>query len=80
MPIQEKINYKIQLAFSVLQNFTLQCAALEWLEKEPNVTIKRKDCIDGYIGCIEKDGSNAFADWIGKYQIRTVSFPTTKWF
>jgi nicotinamidase-related amidase len=46
--------------------------ALEWLEKESNVTIKRKDCIDGYIGCIEKDGSNVFADWIGKYQIRTV--------
>uniref|UniRef100_A0A804NT19 Isochorismatase-like domain-containing protein n=1 Tax=Zea mays TaxID=4577 RepID=A0A804NT19_MAIZE len=44
---------------------------LEWLEKEPNVTIKRKSCIDGYISCIEKDGSSVFADWIGKYQIKT---------
>ncbi|KAJ1279871.1 hypothetical protein BS78_04G189000 [Paspalum vaginatum] len=44
---------------------------LEWLEKEPNVTIKRKSCIDGYISCIEKDGSSVFVDWVGKYQIRT---------
>ncbi|KAI3707924.1 hypothetical protein L2E82_36858 [Cichorium intybus] len=38
--------------------------ALEWLEKEPNVTIRRKDCYDGYIGSIQEDGSNAFADWV----------------
>ncbi|KAJ9552093.1 hypothetical protein OSB04_016138 [Centaurea solstitialis] len=38
--------------------------ALEWLEKEPNVTIRRKDCYDGYIGSIREDGSNAFADWV----------------
>lgn len=46
--------------------------ALEWLQKEPNVTIKRKDCIDGYLSSIEKDGSSVFAGWIGKYQIKTV--------
>ncbi|KAL8097374.1 nicotinamidase 1-like [Apium graveolens] len=38
--------------------------ALRWLEKEPNVTIRRKDCYDGYIGSIQEDGSNAFADWV----------------
>lgn len=38
--------------------------ALEWLEKEPNVTIRRKDCYDGYIGSIQEDGSNVFADWV----------------
>ncbi|KAI3778689.1 hypothetical protein L2E82_08072 [Cichorium intybus] len=38
--------------------------SLEWLEKEPNVTIRRKDCYDGYIGSIQEDGSNAFADWV----------------
>ncbi|KAI7746156.1 hypothetical protein M8C21_010353 [Ambrosia artemisiifolia] len=38
--------------------------ALQWLEKESNVTIRRKDCYDGYIGSIEADGSNVFADWL----------------
>jgi hypothetical protein len=37
------------------------------------VTIKRKSCIDGYISCIEEDGSSVFVDWVGKYQIKTVS-------
>jgi nicotinamidase-related amidase len=45
---------------------------LEWLEKEPNVTIKRKSCIDGYISCMEKDGSSVFADWVAKNQIKTI--------
>lgn len=46
--------------------------ALEWLEKDPNVTIRRKDCIDGYLGAFEKDGSNVFSDWVAKFQIKTV--------
>ncbi|XP_078150039.1 nicotinamidase 1-like [Carex rostrata] len=45
--------------------------ALEWLEKDPNATLKRKHCIDGFLFCTEKDGSNAFADWISKFQIKT---------
>ena len=47
--------------------------ALEWLEKEPNVTIRRKDCYDGYIGSIQEDGSNAFADWVKTNNIQLVS-------
>ncbi|OAY72879.1 Nicotinamidase 1 [Ananas comosus] len=47
--------------------------ALEWLENDPNVTIKRKGCIDGFICSMEKDGSNAFADWVKKFEIKTVS-------
>lgn len=47
--------------------------ALEWLEKEPNVTIRRKDCYDGYIGSIEEDGSNVFADWVKTNNIQLVS-------
>ena len=58
----------------------MRCVELEWLEHMSNVTIKRKNCIDGYISCIEKDGSNVFAAWVGKYQIKTVSYPTTKGF
>ncbi|MCD7447954.1 hypothetical protein HAX54_036773 [Datura stramonium] len=37
--------------------------ALRWVEKEANVTIRRKDCYDGYIGSFEEDGSNVFVDW-----------------
>ncbi|GMH25288.1 hypothetical protein Nepgr_027131 [Nepenthes gracilis] len=44
--------------------------ALEWLENEPNVTIRRKDCIDGFLGSIEKDGSNVFVDWVRTNQIK----------
>ncbi|KAK3000380.1 hypothetical protein RJ639_022335, partial [Escallonia herrerae] len=32
--------------------------ALRWLEREPNFTMRRKDCYDGFIGSIEEDGSN----------------------
>lgn len=35
-------------------------AALRWLENEPNVTIRRKDCCDGFLASIEPDGSNVF--------------------
>ncbi|KAJ0977172.1 hypothetical protein J5N97_012646 [Dioscorea zingiberensis] len=45
---------------------------LEWLEKEPNVTTKRKDCIDGFLGSMEKDGSNTFANWVKTNQINVV--------
>ncbi|KAD4179337.1 hypothetical protein R6Q59_022876 [Mikania micrantha] len=44
--------------------------ALQWLEKEPNVTIRRKDCYDGYIGSIEEDGSNVFVDWVKNNNIQ----------
>lgn len=44
--------------------------ALQWIEKEPNVTIRRKDCFDGYFGSIEDDGSNVFVDWAKNHQIR----------
>ncbi|KAK9287338.1 hypothetical protein L1049_015753 [Liquidambar formosana] len=46
--------------------------ALQWLEKEPNVTIRRKDCIDGYLGSIEKDGSNVFIDWVKTNNIKVL--------
>ncbi|KAJ8476410.1 hypothetical protein OPV22_020137 [Ensete ventricosum] len=46
--------------------------ALEWLEKDPNLTMRRKDCINGFIGSMEKDGSNAFSDWVKRNEIRVV--------
>lgn len=38
--------------------------ALEWLEREPAATLVRKDCINGFVGAIRPDGSNALAEWV----------------
>ncbi|XP_076906504.1 nicotinamidase 1-like [Bidens hawaiensis] len=46
--------------------------ALQWLKNESNVTIRRKDCIDGFLGSFEKDGSNVFVGWVKKHQIETI--------
>lgn len=46
--------------------------ALRWLEKEPNVTIRRKDCYDGFIGSIEEDGSNVFVEWVKSNNIKSL--------
>lgn len=45
---------------------------LEWLEGEQNVTLRRKDCIDGFIGSTEKDGSNLFVNWVKTNQLKAV--------
>lgn len=34
----------------------------------------RKDCINGFVGSMEKDGSNKFVDWVKEKQIEVVSF------
>ena len=37
---------------------------LRWLEAEPWVSIVRKDCINGFVGAIDREtGRNAFVDW-----------------
>lgn len=50
----------------------ISCAALQWLENEPNVTLRCKDCIDGFLGSLEKDGSNVFVDWVKANNIKSV--------
>lgn len=45
---------------------------LEWLEGEQNVTIRHKDCIDGFIGSMEKDGSNVFVNWVKTNKLRAI--------
>lgn len=45
---------------------------LQWLENETNVTLRRKDCIDGFLGSVEKDGSNVFVNWVKSSQIKRV--------
>ncbi|WOL02418.1 nicotinamidase 1 [Canna indica] len=46
--------------------------ALEWLEENPNFTARQKDCINGFIGSIEKDGSNVFSDWVKKNGVKVI--------
>lgn len=45
---------------------------LAWLEDEPNATLVRKDCINGFVGAIRPDGSNAIVDWINESRIQVV--------
>lgn len=37
------------------------------------MTIRRKDCYDGFVGSIEEDGSNIFVEWVKKNKIQVVS-------
>ncbi|TYH94099.1 hypothetical protein ES332_A12G017500v1 [Gossypium tomentosum] len=46
--------------------------ALQWIQNETNVTIRRKDCYDGYLGSMEADGSNVFADWVKNNHIEAI--------
>ncbi|KAF3629284.1 Nicotinamidase 1 [Capsicum annuum] len=46
--------------------------ALQWLENEPNVTLRCKDCIDGFLGSLEKDGSNVFVNWVKANAIKAI--------
>lgn len=42
---------------------------LKWLEAEANATLVRKDCINGFVGAIEPDGSNRVVDWINEHSL-----------
>ncbi|OUZ99737.1 Isochorismatase-like [Macleaya cordata] len=46
--------------------------SLQWLENESNVTIRRKACIDGFLGSIKEDGSNVFIDWVKTNNIEVI--------
>lgn len=46
--------------------------ALKWLESDPNVTLRRKDCINGFLGSMDKDGSNTFAEWVKTNKIKII--------
>uniref|UniRef100_M4FBP3 Isochorismatase-like domain-containing protein n=1 Tax=Brassica campestris TaxID=3711 RepID=M4FBP3_BRACM len=46
--------------------------ALQWLESESCPTLMRKDCINGFVGSMEKDGSNKFVDWVKEKQIKVI--------
>lgn len=46
---------------------------LIWLLAEPGVEVIRKDCINGFVGAIDRQtGRNAFCEWIIANNIRTL--------
>ena len=45
---------------------------LQWLHHDNNAFLMQKDCIDGYIGGIQPDGSNLVEDWVKKNNVQTV--------
>ncbi len=46
---------------------------LSWLPERPRVRVIRKDCINGFIGAIDREtGANAFCDWVIANGIRTL--------
>ena len=45
---------------------------LKWIEKEPLTTLVRKDCINGFIGSFQPDGSNAIIDWVKENRVKNV--------
>lgn len=42
---------------------------LKWLEEDPNTTLVRKDCINGFVGAIQKDGTNSVVEWVKANEI-----------
>ena len=45
---------------------------LKWIEKEPLTTLVRKDCINGFIGSFQPDGSNSIIDWVKENRVKNV--------
>jgi nicotinamidase-related amidase len=45
---------------------------LEWLSGDPHATLVRKDCINGFVGAIRPDGSNAVVDWVKAHKLQRV--------
>ncbi|WP_199899616.1 isochorismatase family protein [Sneathiella glossodoripedis] len=42
---------------------------LKWLERDPQTTLVRKDCINGFVGSIDADGENKFVNWVNKNEL-----------
>lgn len=42
---------------------------LKWLEEDRNTTLVRKDCINGFVGAFDKDGTNAVVEWVKAHKL-----------
>jgi hypothetical protein len=49
--------------------------ALQWLDKVDGCAKIFKDCQNGFVGAIKKDGSNAFVDWVRENKLEHVRPP-----
>jgi nicotinamidase-related amidase len=47
---------------------------LVWLHNDSNTTILQKDCINGFIGAMGKDGENQFVSWVNKHELEHLIF------
>lgn len=46
---------------------------LRWLPQQPRVSVVRKDCINGFVGAIDRDsGRNAFCEWVRENKLQTL--------
>lgn len=46
---------------------------LAWLPQQPRVTVVRKDCINGFVGAIDRaTGHNAFCAWVRENKLQTL--------
>jgi nicotinamidase-related amidase len=45
---------------------------LAWLEYDGHTTLVRKDCINGFVGGIDKEGNNRVVDWVNHHQLEAV--------
>ena len=45
---------------------------LKWLEEDRRATLVRKDCINGFVGAIDADGSNQIVDWVKRHELAQV--------
>lgn len=45
---------------------------LKWLEIDAQTTLVRKDCINGFVGSIGKDGRNRAVDWVNANKLEAV--------
>lgn len=43
---------------------------LQWLSDDPHATLIRKDCINGFVGAMRADGSNAVVDWVNAHKLQ----------
>src|SRR3546814_7425893 len=46
------------------------CTSDLWLGADPHATLVRKDCINGFVGAIRPDGSNAVVDWVNANKLQ----------
>ena len=45
---------------------------LAWLEHDPHTALVRKDCINGFVGAIQPDGTNRLVHWVKNHRLEAL--------